>query len=69
MTMHGASRTSNARVFARPLAIAIASLVGLLLGLTGDGWRDAASWLLLGLVPVIIIAAHVRRKPPHPRAR
>lgn len=36
------------RVFRWPLAIAAASLVGLVSALLGDGWRDAVSWLILG---------------------
>jgi hypothetical protein len=35
--------------FALPLLIALASTVGLLSALTGDGWRDALSWLGLGI--------------------
>ena len=34
-------------VLAKPLALAALSIAGLLLGLTGDGWRDAASWVAL----------------------
>jgi hypothetical protein len=46
-----------ARVFAWPLALFAATVIGLVLGLTGEGWRDAAAWLLLGSVPAIIIFA------------
>lgn len=31
-----------------PTALALASLVGLVAALTGDGWRDALSWAGLG---------------------
>lgn len=31
-------------VFARPLALAVLSIVALVAALTGDGWRDALSW-------------------------
>lgn len=41
--------------FAVPLVLAIASLVGLVAALTGDGWRNALSWLGLGL-PIAAIA-------------
>jgi hypothetical protein len=34
-----------------PIVIFVASLVGLVSALTGDGWRDALSWIGLG-VPV-----------------
>jgi uncharacterized membrane protein YjjP (DUF1212 family) len=46
-----------ARVFAWPLALFAATVGGLVLGLTGEGWRDAAAWLLLGSVPAVIIFA------------
>ena len=45
------------RVFRWPLAIAAASLVGLVSALLGDGWRDAVSWLLLGSLPVLMFEA------------
>jgi len=48
-------------IFAAPLAIGIASLVGLVLGLTGDGVRDILAWLLVGLAPLTIFAALSRR--------
>lgn len=38
---------SPARIFAWPLAILVASLAGLMLGLLGTGWRDALACLLL----------------------
>lgn len=41
--------------FAIPLLLALLSLGGLILALTGDGWRDHLSWALLGL-PVIAVA-------------
>lgn len=47
-------RTNLPRIFAMPLAIALLSLVGLVSALTGDGWRDALSWLGLG-VPVLAV--------------
>lgn len=48
-------------VFAIPLVIGIASLLGLVLGLTGDGVRDILAWLLVGLAPLTIFAALFRR--------
>ena len=36
-------------IFAVPLALAAASVVGLVAALTGDGWRDWISWLALAL--------------------
>ncbi len=35
------------RIFAFPAMLAMASLAGLLVALTGDGWRDAAAWIAL----------------------
>ena len=36
-------------IFAVPLLLALVSIVGLVVALTGDGWRDAISWVLLAL--------------------
>tara|TARA_R110002072_G_scaffold22383_15_gene78165 strand:+ start:4597 stop:4803 length:207 start_codon:yes stop_codon:yes gene_type:complete len=55
------SRQTTARIFLWPLALGVASLAGLILGLTGDGWRDIAAWLLLGLCPLVILGALLRR--------
>lgn len=46
---------SARRIFAWPLAIALAGIAGLVLGLTGDGMPDAAAWLLIGVAPAIIV--------------
>lgn len=48
-------------IFAWPLLLALASLAGLILGLTGDGVRDMLAWLLLGTVPVAVATAWLRR--------
>lgn len=34
--------------FAIPALIALATVFGLVLALTGGGWRDAAAWIALG---------------------
>ena len=47
-----------------PIALALASVVGLLAALTGDGWRDALSWIALGL-PVAAVGWALCRRP-HP---
>ncbi|MCU5788140.1 hypothetical protein B27N_03143, partial [Alcanivorax marinus] len=49
--MNGASRSSRGLggIFAVPLLIALASLVGLVAALLGDGAMDWISWLGLGL--------------------
>lgn len=48
--------------FALPALVASVSLAGLILGLSGDGWRDGVSWAALS-VPVFAIlwAAWARR--------
>ena len=51
----------NLAIFAWPLLLGIAAIAGLVLGLTGSGWRDSAAWLLLGAGPLVIIAAWMRR--------
>lgn len=49
------------RIFAIPLALTIASLVGLVLGLTGDGWRDVFASALLFL-PLAVVVHYWRRR-------
>ncbi|HSJ78710.1 MAG TPA: hypothetical protein VK913_08250, partial [Erythrobacter sp.] len=50
-----ACRMNRARplsaIFAWPLAIFVIGLTGLIVALTGDGWRDAAAWAAL-LAPI-----------------
>ena len=55
------TRHSPAQVFALPLLIGLATIAGLLLGLTGDGARDLAAALLAGIAPLAIIAVFARR--------
>ncbi len=52
---------SPAQIFAMPLLLAIATIVGLVVGLTGEGFRDGLSWLLLALPLVVLAAAWARR--------
>lgn len=52
MTRPAKSARSTAAIFAWPIAIFLLGLVGLVVALTGDGWRDAASWLALA-APVL----------------
>ena len=42
-----------------PLVLALASVIGLLSALLGDGWADALSWLMLGAVPATIVIGYV----------
>ncbi|MBY6013294.1 hypothetical protein KUV75_00025 [Qipengyuania gaetbuli] len=50
-------------IFAVPAAIGAASLLGLFIGLTGDGLGDLVAWLLVGLAPFTIAAVLLRRSP------
>jgi len=52
---------SPGRILLLPGLLAIASLVGLVLGLTGDGWRDGLSAILLFL-PLFVFARHWLRR-------
>lgn len=45
--------------FAIPALIAAATLVGLVVALTGDGWRDAVAWLALA-IPVAAVGWAMR---------
>lgn len=54
MTARKSKQFGLRAIFAVPLFIAILSIVGLVAALTGDGWRDALSWLALG-VPVAAV--------------
>lgn len=51
------------KIFAIPLLLALLSVAGLIVALTGDGWRDGASWAALG-IPVLAVAwaMKVRRR-------
>ncbi|MFV3073843.1 hypothetical protein [Niveispirillum fermenti] len=48
-------RQSLAAIFLAPTLIAIASTIGLIAALTGDGLRDLVSWITLG-IPVLVVA-------------
>ena len=54
-------RASIAGVFAVPAALLIATIAGLVIGLTGDGARDAAAWALLALPLLALAIAWLRR--------
>ena len=49
------AKNSVTRVFAWPLVLAIASLIGLLSALIGDAAWDGVSWAMLG-APVLVMA-------------
>lgn len=48
-------RQSLAAIFLAPVLIAIASTIGLVAALTGNGLRDLVSWIALG-IPVLVVA-------------
>lgn len=53
----GKGPNSLTAIFALPLAIFVICFAALVIALTGDGWRDAASWVGLGIPVVAIIWA------------
>ena len=55
----GPQRTAS--VLAAPVLLLAASLTGLILGLTGDGWRDIAASLFLALPVLIFLRSWLRR--------
>lgn len=48
-------------IFAIPLALALVSIAGLVVALTGDGLRDAASWAALA-IPVFAVGWAMRAR-------
>ena len=48
-------------IFAVPLLFATVSIAGLVVALTGDGWRDAASWAALA-IPVFAVGWAMRTR-------
>ncbi len=48
-------------IFAIPLWLALVSIVGLVVALTGDGVRDAASWAALA-IPVFAVGWAMRAR-------
>lgn len=49
--------------FAVPLLLALLSIFGLVVALTGEGWRDQLSWAAL-FVPVLSVLWAVARQSP-----
>lgn len=49
------------RIFAVPLLLALLSIAGLVVALTGDGWRDAAAWIALG-IPVLVVGRAMKAR-------
>jgi hypothetical protein len=61
MTDRTKGRLPLRAIFAWPLAIFLLGLAGLVIALTGDGWRDAASWVALA-APVVAVAWAMRTR-------
>lgn len=49
--------------FAVPALLALLSLAGLVIALTGEGWRDILSWAALSAPLLAVIWAVARRSP------
>jgi amino acid permease len=50
-------KQSLGAIFAIPLLLALVSIAGLVVALTGDGFRDAAAWLALGIPVAAVVWA------------
>lgn len=50
------------RLWGAPIAIALASLIGLISALLGDGPNDWISWLGLGAPLLVLLWARLRRR-------
>ncbi|MBP6778480.1 MAG: hypothetical protein KA151_14650 [Piscinibacter sp.] len=61
-----AGRTPFASLWGWPIALAVASSIGLVAALVGDGVWDAVSWFGLGL-PVAVSAWYWLPRPRRPR--
>ena len=55
------TRQSLTSIFAAPIMLALASLVGLILALTDDGWQDLLSALLLFIPIGVLFRAWMRQ--------
>jgi len=56
------SRKPLRAIFAAPAAIAALSIVALVAALTGDGWRDALSWVGLAIPVLTVVWAMKARR-------
>ena len=57
MTKPGSPRA----IFALPVALALVSIVGLVVALTGNGLRDVAAWAALA-IPVLVVGWAMRNR-------
>ena len=53
------ARTPLFAIFAWPLALFVLGIAGLVIALTGDGWRDAVAWAALA-APCVAVGAAMR---------
>lgn len=60
-TVSRRQRASAAQVFTIPALLLLASLAGLVLGLTGDGIADGLSWALLFIPILAAVFAFAKR--------
>jgi energy-converting hydrogenase Eha subunit C len=49
-------------IFAWPMVIFAIGLAGLIIALTGDGWRDAAAWAALTAPVAAVIWSMAKRR-------
>lgn len=61
ITSHRVPRQSLFRIFRWPIILAVLSIAGLWLGLTGDGWRDGLAAALLALPGVTFLSRWAQR--------
>lgn len=54
-------RNSLRAIFALPLLLALVSIIGLVVALTGEGLRDAAAWAALS-IPVLAVGWAMRAR-------
>ena len=48
--------------WAIPIALALLTILGLIVALTGDGWRDMVAWIALGAPVIATIIAFATRR-------
>lgn len=49
-------------ILAWPLALFLAGVLGLVIALTGDGWRDAAAWAALSTSVLVVVWTTLTRR-------
>ncbi len=48
--------------WAIPIALGLLTIVGLVVALTGDGWRDMVAWIALGAPVIATVFAFATRR-------